>query len=489
MAYTYDLIVIGGGAAGLTASGIGATLGAKTLMIERHRLGGDCTWTGCVPSKALLKAARVAHQVRCAGHYGLTNQPLTVDFGRVMRHIRQIRQEVYEDADAPGIYEGMGIEVRTGTARFVDPHTLAVEGETGTVRVTGRYFIIATGARAFVPPIEGLQAVSYLTNETLFEQDTLPARLAVIGGGPIGIEMAQAFRRFGSEVTVIDILPRILVKDDAELAGILQAKIEQEGIRLVLGAVVKRVVRDGAGVVVEVERDGVPQRVRADALLMATGRRANTDGLDLENAGVAFTREGVTVDNRCRTSRRHIYAVGDVTGRYQFTHMSEHMAKIAATNALLKVPMRIDTRHVPWVTYTDPELAHVGATGAALEEAGTAFETFRFPFSKIDRAVTDSETTGWIKVYARKSGKILGVDVLGASAGEMIGEFALAMRNGISLRQVADTIHPYPTYGLGVRRAADQWYVRRQSPRLVRLLQMLFRYRGTVLEFEPGRIV
>lgn len=489
MARDYDLVVLGGGAAGLTASGLGATFGARTLMIERHRLGGDCTWTGCVPSKALLKAARVARQIRCASHYGLTDQPLEVDFAGVIRHMHRIRRDVYEDADAPELYEGMGIDVRTGTARFVDPHTVAIEADGETTTVTGRYFIIATGARAFVPPIPGLAEVPYLTNETLFEQDTLPARLLVIGGGPIGVEMAQAFRRFGSEVTVVDMLPRLLARDDEELAGLFQERLAEEGVRLVLDAAVKRVARDGDGVAVTVERDGAERTLAADALLLATGRRANVEGLGLDAAGVAFTRQGITVDDRCRTSRRHIYAAGDVTGRYQFTHMSEHMAKVAATNALLKIPMRIDRKHVPWVTYVDPELAHVGATEAELKAAGTAYETFRFPFARIDRAVTDSETTGWIKVYARKRGTILGVDILGASAGEMIGEFALAMRNGISLRQIADTIHPYPTYGLGVRRAADQWYVRQQSPRLVRLLQKLFRYRGPVLEFEPGQIV
>ncbi len=489
MTYDYDLIVIGGGAAGLTASGMGATFGAKTLMIERARLGGDCTWTGCVPSKTLLKSAGIAHHLRNAGRFGLSDAPVRVDFARVMTHLRAVRQAVYEEADAPEIYEKMGVEVRTGAARFLDAHTVEIARDGGSDRATGRFFVIAAGASAFVPPIDGLKETPHLTNETLFELDALPGRLAVVGGGPIGTEMAQAFARLGSEVTVIDMLPRLLARDDEELAALLRETLEAEGVRCVLGAGVKRIVREGGEVVITVEREGARREVRADAVLMATGRRANVDGLGLEAAGVAFTRHGVTVNDRCRTNHRHIYAVGDVTGRYQFTHMSEHMARVAVTNALLKIPMKIDTKHVPWVTYTDPELAHVGATEAALAGRGTPFEVFRFPFSKIDRAVTDVETTGWIKVFAKKNGRILGASILGASAGEMIGELALAMRNGVTLRQIADTIHPYPTYGLGVRRAADQWYVRRQSPTLVRILQKLFRYRGPVLEFGPDQIV
>ncbi|GIV57924.1 MAG: mercuric reductase [Rhodothermaceae bacterium] len=489
MAYDYDLIVIGGGAAGLTASGLGAILGARTLMIERDRLGGDCTWHGCVPSKTLLKTAQVAHYIRHAGHYGLTDQPLEVDFARVMQRLRSLRQAIYEEADAPERYERLGVDVRHGAARFLDPHTLEIDRTDETDRVTGRYILIATGARAAVPPLPGLDTVPYLTNETLFDLDRLPGHLAVVGAGPIGTEMAQAFRRLGSEVTVIDMAPRILTNDDEELAALLLGALEQEGIRFVLDAGVQEVRRDGDGLVLVVEQRGTRRAIRADALLVATGRRPNLDGLNLDAAGVEHTRQGITVDERGRTSQRHIYAAGDVTGRFQFTHMSEHMAKVAVTNALLKVPMSFDTKHVPWVTYTDPELAHVGATEAHLQEAGTRYEVFRFPYDRIDRAITDSETTGLIKVFARPRGKILGVSILGARAGELIGEFALAQRNGISLRRIADTIHPYPTYGLGVRRAADQWYVRRQMPGLMRLVKKLFGYRGTVHTFDRDEVV
>ncbi len=490
MAYDFDMIVIGGGAAGLTTSGIAASFGAKTLMIERHKLGGDCTWTGCVPSKTLLKTAKVAHQIRYASHYGLADQPLDFDFGKMMARLHAIREEVYEEADRPEIYEEMGVEVRFGTARFVDPHTVEIEGEDGTARVTGRYFTIAAGASPFVPPIEGIHGVPYLTNETLFELTELPERLAIIGAGPIGSEMAQAFRRLGARVTVIDILDTILTNDDPELTAMLKAVLEKEGVEYVLGAGVKQVAQTDGAMAVVVEQHGQKRIIEADALLMATGRRANLDGLGLEAAGVAYTKDGITVNDHCRTNQRHIYAIGDVTGRYQFTHMSEHMGKVAASNAIFKVPLKIDAKHVPWVTYTDPELAHVGARERDLQEKGVKYKVYRFPYTKIDRAVTDGEATGWIKVFAKPwNGKILGATILGTAAGEMICEYALAMRNGITLRQISDTIHPYPTYGLGVRRAADQWYAQKQSPTLVRFLQFIFRYRGLVIEPDPDRIV
>ncbi len=487
---SYDLIVIGGGAAGLTAAGVGANLGAKTLLIERDRLGGDCTWTGCVPSKTLLKAAKVVHTVSHSARYGVKNAEAEVDFLQIMRHVDHVREEIYHDADRPEIYEAMGVDTYQGNARFVGDHTIGVEGRDGTLQVRGRFIVIASGARPLVPPIDGLHDVPFLTNETLFELQEQPRRLAIIGAGPIGTEMAQAFQRLGTDVTVIDMLGRILANDDEELAGMLQDVLASEGIQYVLNAGVRRVDRSGAEIRIRVEDGGSERTLPTDALLLAAGRRPNVESLSLEAAGVEFSEKGVAVDDRCRTNVRHIFAAGDVTGRYQFTHMSEHMAKVAVTNALLKWPMTIDAKHVPWATYTDPELAHVGATESDLTERGTRFEVYRFPFKKIDRAVTDGETTGLIKVFAKKlTGRILGASILGAGAGDMIGEYALALRNGVSLRQISDTIHPYPTYGLGVRRAADQWYIRNYSPRFVRLLQKLMGYRGTVNVYEPDEIV
>jgi len=491
MHYDYDVLVLGGGAAGLSAAGIATNLGAKTLMVEREKLGGDCTWTGCVPSKTLLKAAKVVHQARTASRYGLTDTEMDVDFSGVMEHVRSVRQEVYEDADAPEIFEDMGIDVRHGTAHFVDGHTVAIRDADGNrQQVTGRFIVIATGASAFIPPIDGIDRVPVLTNEDLFDLEELPDRLAIVGGGPIGTEMAQAFSRLGSEVTVIDMADGILQNDDPELSGRLREILEDEGIRYVLNAQVQGVTASNGTVAVAAEQDGSSVTVEADRLLLATGRTAHVDGLNLDAAGIETSRRGITVDDRCRTNQKHIYAVGDVTGRYQFTHMSGHMAKVAVTNAILKMPSTIDSDHVPWVTYTEPELAHVGARESDLKESDISHRTYRFPFSKLDRAITEGETEGLIKVHVKDlTGKILGASVLGAHAGELITSFAIAMRNGVTLRNIGDTIHPYPAWGEGVRRVADQWYVQKQSPTITRALKTVFGYRGPVIEPDPEKII
>jgi len=492
MKYDYDAVAIGGGAAGLTTSGIAANFGAKTLMIEKERLGGDCTWTGCVPSKTLIKAASIVHQMKQGAKYGLDISGEKIDTARVMKHVDDIRNEVYEDADRPEIFEAMGIEVVSGDASFVDEHTLKIVRSDGVIReVTSRYIFICAGAKAFVPPIPGVDEVDYLTNESLFEIEKLPASLIIVGAGPIGTEMAQSFQRLGTKVNVLDMAPGILMNDHPELTSLLKQELEKEGVTYHLEAAVKKLEKSGSGVKVVFEQNGVERSVESDSVLLATGRRANIDTLNLDAAGVVYTKSGVTVNDKCRTNKRHIYAVGDVTGRYQFTHMCEHMAKVATANALIKVPMKIDSKHVPWVTYTEPELGHVGATEKELKEKGIKFEVYRFPFSKIDRAITDSATTGMIQVYAKKwTGKILGASILGAHAGEMISQYALAMRNGVSLRDFSDTIHPYPSYGLGARRAADQWYIKNQSETLIKWIKRIFRYRGEIPDYsDPNRIV
>ncbi|NNF57915.1 MAG: FAD-dependent oxidoreductase [Rhodothermaceae bacterium] len=491
--YDYDLAVIGGGAAGLTAAGIAGNTGVKTLMVERDRLGGDCTWTGCVPSKTLLHAASLAHATRSLNRFSKADLTPEVDFPAVVGHVHRLRDEIYEDADAPEIYEGFGVDVVHGNARFIDPHTLEIDNDEGsTRRVTARQFVIATGGRASVPPIDGLDTVEYLTNETLFEIETQPERLVIIGGGPIGAEMAQAFQRLGTQVTVLDRGARLLGRDDPEHAAMLMDVLNEEGVRLIMNAFVKRVAPGReSGVAVHVSFEGKQSVVEGDRLLMATGRQPNVEGLGLEAAGVRIEKKGIVADERCRTSQKHIYAIGDCTGEYQLTHMSEHMAKVAATNAVLKVPMKIDRAHVPWVTYTTPEVAQLGKTEQQLRDDGTDFEVYRFPYTKVDRAITDDATVGQIKVFATKwRGKIFGVSIVGERAGELLGLYAVAMKGGLSLREIADTIIPYPTYALGARRAADQWYVRKQYPQAIKLLQRVFGYRGTVPPPpDPNRIV
>jgi pyruvate/2-oxoglutarate dehydrogenase complex dihydrolipoamide dehydrogenase (E3) component len=490
VAYEYDMMVIGGGAAGLTASGIAASLGAKTALIEARRLGGDCTWYGCVPSKALLKAAKLVHSAATTDRYGLRAFHPEFQFDELMRRVREVQNLIYEDTDAPSLFEKLGVEVIEGSASFLDPHTLEVKGpRRASQRVQSRYFVIATGSAPVIPPIEGIAAIPYLTNETLFSLDRLPERLIVIGGGPVGVEMAQAFRRLGSEVQVVASAERILPRDDPELSRLLQEELEHEGIRFLLRSRAVRV--EGANTV----RIGVegpsPQTFEGDVVLIAAGRLSNVAELRPENAAVVVGKRGVKVDRHCRTSARHVYASGDVTGLYRFTHMAEHMSKVAVTNALLHLPLSIDNLGVAWCTYTDPELANVGLAEEQLRSRRRDFGVYRFPYSKIDRAIIDAQTAGMIKVFARKfSGKIYGATILGANAGDLISEYSLAVRNGITLRQIADTIHPYPTYGLGNRRVADQWYVFKQSPTLVRWIQRIFGYRGQLPDTsELGRII
>ena len=481
MKFEYDMVVIGGGAAGLTASGIAVSMGAKTMMIEKEKLGGDCTWHGCIPSKVLLNLGRKAR---------VSGEP--ADFSNIRKKLDSIRQEIYMDADHPDKFRKMGIDVEEGKASFTGPHTLRIERNNGNPReITSRYFVIATGARAFVPPIPGLKTTPHLTSHTLFELQKLPESMIIVGGGPIGTEMAQAFQNLGSAVTVVDQAERILTKDHPDLARMLQTRLEKEGVTYELASAVTSVKGNEQSVEVTLNQNGTSKVRTAETLLMAAGRRASTASLNLESAGVETDRGSIRVNERCRTNVRHIYAIGDVTGRYQFTHMAEHMAKVAVSNALLKIPMKIDQAHVPWVTFTDPELAHVGATIGDLSDKGVRFETYRFPYRMIDRAITDEKTEGWIYVYARKrSGKILGADILGAHAGELISQYALAMKNGLTLRKMADTIYPYPSYALGARRAADQWYVKNQSVTVVKWIRRLFGYRGPLPDLsDPYKIV
>jgi len=472
MKYDYDLVVIGGGSAGLVAAGMSALLGAKTMLVEQHRLGGDCTWYGCVPSKALLKAAKIAHCMRTADRYGLTACAPEFDFGEVMARVREIRQSVYEHADAPENFERMGVKVVEAQARFLDPHGIELTDRDGGIqKITSKSFVIATGARPVNP---GFAAVA-LTNETIFELTSRPERLLVLGAGPIGIEMAQAFHRLGSSVTVVAPGAAILPRDEPELSGMLKTSLEDEGISFLLGNRVTAAEQEGSSLSATLD-DG--RKIACDAILAAIGREPGVQGLGLENAGVVTTKKGIAVNNRCRTSQNHIYASGDVTGRFQFTHMAEHMSKVAVTNAILRIPKFLDEKHVTWATFADPELARVGSSEDELQKRGAKYSVYRFPFTRIDRAIAERETTGMIRVLADKPGRILGASILGAHGGEMIAEYAVAMRHGLRLAQISDTIHPYPTYMLGNRQAADQWSFKRLDSPLLGLLGRILGYRG-----------
>lgn len=488
--YDVDVFVLGAGAAGLTAAGTAATMGARTLMVDRHRAGGDCTWTGCIPSKTLLHAAdgraRAAAFARDFAAAGAAVPD--ADGARVFEHVRAVREAVYEHADAPPVFEAMGVEVVQAGARLAGPHEAVLAPDDGPERrLTFRMAVLCSGGRPAVPPVPGLDGVPFLTSETLFELTDLPRHLVVLGGGPIGCEMAQAFRRLGSEVTLVDRGDRLLPRDDADHAAILQASLAREGVRLLLGADVERAETTADGVRLHV--DGAA--VDGSHVLVATGRQPNVDGLGLDAASVAFTHKGIRVDDRCRTSQRHIWAAGDCTGEWALTHMSEHMAKTAVTNAVLGVPARLDRRGITWTTFTSPEVAQVGPTEADLRADGAAFETYAFPFDKLDRAITDGATEGHVKLFARRwTGKILGASVVGERAGEIAAVFAVARRGGVSASTLSSTIVAYPTYGLAARRAADQWFVRKAFPRAVGVLRRARRFRGTLPPPpSPDRVV
>jgi pyruvate/2-oxoglutarate dehydrogenase complex dihydrolipoamide dehydrogenase (E3) component len=487
----YDIIVIGGGAAGLTSAGMAASFGMKTLMVEADRLGGDCTWHGCIPSKTLLHIAADWHRGTISTRYATSDTAQVLDYRKVVDEVHKIREHVYNEADRPEIYTSMGVEVAFGRAAFTDAHTITIETSHSVRTVTSRFFVVATGSKPAIPPIGGLESIAYLTNESLFELTELPKSLIILGAGPIGCEMAQAFTRLGSKVTVVDQADRILPRDDPKSTAILLGALKAEGTEFCLESTIDHVKLVDGSIVCTVSTPKRSVVLNASHLLVAAGRQPNTNTLALGNAGVHLKNGAITVDDRCRTNMKHIYAAGDVTGRPAFTHMAEHMAKTAITNIALKIPKGMESNKIPWVTFTDPEVGSVGSGESKLREQGVKFDTYEFPYSKVDRALAEGGQPGLIRVFARsRDGKIYGANVVGKGAGEMLGELAVAMRNGVSLRKIADTIHAYPTYGLGVRRAADQWYVRKQSVGIVKLLKFLFRYRGQLPDLsDPKRIV
>jgi len=445
-----DLVIIGGGAGGLVVASVAAQLGLKVTLIEKAaKLGGDCLHYGCVPSKTLIHAARVASLMRRGSEFGLPACDPEVDLGKVADHVQAVidRIQVHDD---PERFRGYGCEVLFGAAKFIDPHVLQVDDRV----IHGRRFVIATGSQPFIPPIQGLEETGYLTNEDLFSLRDLPARLVVLGGGPVGLEMAQAFARLGSDVTVVERLPQLLPQEDPEVADALQAQLESEGMVVHTATTVERVSRDGKETLVGCSEG---RTLKTDVLLVAVGRRPVVDGLGLDAAGVDHDAKGVPVDRRQRTSQKHIYACGDVCGPYPLTHMAEYQAGIVISNAIFRVPKKTDYRVVPWVTYTDPELARVGLTEQQAYDKGIEPVVLRFPFREIDRAITDKETSGLAKLVVHK-GKILGASILGPHAGELIHEIALAMKTGASIGDLSATIHAYPTLAQIHRRTVNTWY-------------------------------
>lgn len=470
----HDLVAIGGGTAGLVTAAVAAGLGARTALVERDRLGGECLWTGCVPSKALIGSARIARALRRTGEFGLDGSLSRPDGGRILESVRQVRARI-QPQDDPERFRRMGVDVVEGEARFVSDGEVEVEGPDGGRRLRARRFVVATGSRPAVPSIPGLEETGYFTHETAFDRADLPPSVAILGAGPIGVEFAQAYRRLGVEVCLLEVEGRILMQEDPDIANRLQEILEHEGVRVRTGAAVSRVERtDGErGKARLLAADG--GAFEADEILVATGRRPNVESLELDRAGVDAGEEGIRVDERLRTSRRHIYAAGDVTGGLLFTHVADHEARTVVRNALFPLSARAKYDAVPWCTFTEPELARVGLTEAeARERHGDGVQAFSYDLSELDRAIADRAAEGLVKLVVDRKGRILGGHILGASAGTMIVEVALAMKHGIRVGKLSELVHPYPTMSEGVRRAADAYARSKLTPRARRWLDRWF---------------
>lgn len=467
-----DIIVIGAGSAGLSVAAGASQLGASTVLIERDKMGGDCLNTGCVPSKALLAASKAARRWRRESAFGVNYAPPGVDVAAVNRHVHDVIAAIAPN-DSVERFEGLGVQVIKGSARFTGPREVVVDG----TRIRARRIVIATGSSAAVPPIPGLDRVPYLTNETVFENVELPRHLIIIGGGPIGLEMAQAHRGLGSEVTVLEAV-RILPKDDPEAADLLRQHLAGEGISIREGVRIARIEPEGDSVAAVIETERGEERIVGSHLLVAAGRRANVAGLDLERAGIAYSPRGIEVDARLRTTNRHAFAIGDVAGGPQFTHVAGYHAGIVIRNALFRLPAKVDYRALPWVTYTDPELAQVGLTEEQAREAhGDDIVVLRWPYHENDRAQAERETQGFVKAVTTKSGRILGATILGAHAGELIHVWVLAISQGLNIKALANMIAPYPTLGEISKRAAGSFYTPKLfSKRTKRLVRFLSRF-------------
>ena len=474
-----NLIVIGAGSAGLVSAYIAAAVNAKVTLIEAHRMGGDCLNTGCVPSKALLRAARLAHELNRAEVFGFAPVRAEPDFARVMDRVREVIRDI-EPHDSVARYEALGVECLPGHARLVDPWTVEIAGQ----RLSAPNIVLATGARPLVPPLPGLTEAGYLTSDNLWELRELPPRLVVLGGGPIGCELAQAFARLGSKVTQVEMLPRLLIREDPEVADTVQARFAAEGITVLLDTQAIRVAMSAGEKTLICARAGEEFALPCDQILVAVGRAARLEGYGLEELGVK-TGKTIAVNEFLQTSFPNIYACGDVAGPYQFTHTAAHMAWYCAVNALFAPLLRlrggkfrVDYSVIPWATFTDPEVARVGLNEIEATARGIPHEVTLYPLADLDRAIAEGATDGFVKVLtAPGRDRILGATIVGAHAGELIAEFVLAMRQRIGLNQILGTIHIYPTLAEANKYAAGRWKQAHQPTTLLRWVARFHRWR------------
>jgi len=469
---TPDLCVIGAGSGGLSVAAAAAQFGVDVVLIERGEMGGDCLNYGCVPSKSLIAAAKRAHMMRASGPFGIKPLEPAVEFDRVHDHIHEVIAAIAPN-DSVERFTGLGVNVIKGEARFRDKETVIADG----YEIKARRFIIATGSSPALPPIPGIERVPYFTNETIFDNKKEIQKLIIVGGGPIGMELAHAFRRLGSEVVVLEAF-KPLAKEDPELAEVVLRQLESEGVEIISDARVERFEPFGDSVQVVFARGGQSYAIDGSHLMLATGRRPNIDKLNLDNAGVRHDRTGIKVDRGLKTSNRRIYAIGDVTGGLQFTHVANYHASIIIKNALFRLPAKVNNDILPRVTFTDPELAQVGPTEAEARQRYSKIHVYRWPYAENDRAQAERATDGFVKVITTKRGRVLGASMVGDHAGELIQMWGLAMQKKMKIGALANLVSPYPTLAEINKRAAVTFYLPSLSSPLIRRIIGLLRKLG-----------
>jgi len=470
----YDVVVVGAGTAGLVSAFVADALGARVLLVERERVGGECLWSGCVPSKALIRSARAYAEVLRCEEFGVHVEKPRVVWGALRLRIQDVRDDIRKHEREQMAQSN--VEVLMGEARFIDAHLLEVSSKTGTRRVRGRRVILATGSQVVLPDVPGLSEIEPLTHRNVFDLRALPRSMAIIGGGPSGCEFAHAFALLGCKVTLIQRGERLMPREDEDVSAEARRILEKSGVQVLASTQILAARADGDAKYLEVQSDGESQEIRVSQVLVAAGKAPRVHEMGLENAGIAFDESGVHVDKYLRTSAPTVFACGDVLGKYLFTHVAENEGKLAAQNALLPLKSVREEHVVPWVTFLSPEIARVGLTEKEAREANASVLVFREEFKKLDRAIIDGETQGFCKVVTSKSGRILGAHIVGASAGELIMPFALAMRDGALLGEFADAIFPYPTLNEIAHRAGNGWYQRMlQNPSLKPLLRWVTR--------------
>jgi pyruvate/2-oxoglutarate dehydrogenase complex dihydrolipoamide dehydrogenase (E3) component len=470
-----NVIVIGAGSAGLVSAYIAAMVKAKVTLVEAHDMGGDCLNTGCVPSKALIKSAKVAHQVADSARFGIQSGAPVIDFPAVMRRVRDVITAI-EPHDSVERFTGLGVDCVKGYARFVDPWTIEIDGAR---QLTAKSFIIATGAAPFIPPLPGVEDSGYLTSETLWDamadRPNAPNRLVILGGGPIGCELAQAFQRLGSKVTIVEMADRLLLKEDADAAALVTARLQSEGVSV---HTAHRALRFASGKTLVVEGPQGEKSIAYDDIIIAVGRKPRVSGFGLEELGLVVGGQ-LANDDCLRTNMPHSYCAGDVAGRQQLTHGGSHEAWYASVNALARPfkKYRTDYRVLPRVTYTEPELATVGLTEAEAHKQGLSFDVTRYDLDDLDRAIAESEAHGFVKILTAKgSDRILGATIIGQNAGEILAEVTFAMKHKMGLRKILQTIHPYPTWAEANKYAAGQFGLARKPEALLKWAERWFRW-------------